>query len=438
MNFIIFGGSGFIGTHLIKLLKDEVIKPADKIFVFDIVMPGEEGVVPGVVEKIDGVIYERLDVRKPIKVKSKAFKATKNDIIFNLAAVHRTPGHQDFEYFETNIEGAENVTAWAEAQGISKILFTSSIAPYGAAEEEKSETTLPTPNTPYGISKLVAEKIHQTWAAADKKRCLTIVRPGIVYGKGEHGNMTRLYSGIKKGYFFYAGRRDTIKACIYVKELVRFMNEFGDEVEFVQLQLNYMDWTFQDGARKVDYLNKQGVPIWVMEPLRGGTLVELTDGQVANLKALRPDETPVAWAFRYLQGLDGVGVILSGMSSLEQMKQNIEIFETSAPLNDEEMHALYHVADEIIAGIGVPCTACRYCTDHCPQQLDIPGLLALYNENLSKDEANRFIAPMAVSKMPDDKKPNACIGCGSCVAVCPQLIDIPDALAKFSEMLGLK
>lgn len=223
MNYIIFGGSGFIGTHLIKLLKAEAAKPADKIFVFDIVMPGEEGVVPGVVEKIDGVIYERLDVRKPIKVKSKAFKATKNDIIFNLAAVHRTPGHKDFEYFETNIKGAENVTAWAEAQGISKILFTSSIAPYGAAEEEKSETTLPTPNTPYGISKLVAEKMHETWAAADKKRCLTIVRPGIVYGKGEHGNMTRLYSGIKKGYFFYAGRRDTIKACIYVKELVRFM-----------------------------------------------------------------------------------------------------------------------------------------------------------------------------------------------------------------------
>ena len=221
-------------------------------------------------------------------------------------------------------------------------------------------------------------------------------------------------------------------------ELVRFMDVFGDEVEFVQLQLNYMDWTFQDDEHKVAYLNKRGIPIWVMEPLRGGTLVELTDEQVASLEALRPDETPVAWAFRYLQSLDGIGVILSGMSSLEQMKQNIETFETSAPLNDEEMHAIYHVADEIIAGIGVPCTACRYCTDHCPQQLDIPELLALYNENLSKDEANRFIAPMAVSKMPDDKKPNACIGCGSCVAVCPQLIDIPDALAKFSEMLGLK
>ncbi len=219
MNYIIFGGSGFIGTHLQKLLVNEVIRKCDKIYVLDIVMPGEEGVVPGVVEKIDGVEYVRLDVRKKIEFD---FKPTKNDVIFNLAAVHRTPGHPDNEYFETNIRGAENVTAFAEKYGINKILFTSSIAPYGAAEELKSEDTLPTPNTPYGISKLVAEKIHEKWATKDDNRELTIVRPGIVYGKGEHGNMTRLYNGQKKGYFFYTGRRDTIKACIYVKELCLF------------------------------------------------------------------------------------------------------------------------------------------------------------------------------------------------------------------------
>ena len=219
MNYIIFGGSGFIGTHLIHLLKNEVVTDKDKIYVLDIVMPGEEGVVPGIVEKNEGVEYVRLDVRNPIDFE---FKPTNGDIIFNLAAVHRTPGHEDYEYFETNIRGAENVTAFAEKYGISKILFTSSIAPYGAAEENKKETTLPTPNTPYGISKLVAEKIHEKWQAADSKRELTIVRPGVVYGKGEHGNFTRLYWGIRKRYFSYTGRRDTIKACIYVKELVRF------------------------------------------------------------------------------------------------------------------------------------------------------------------------------------------------------------------------
>ena len=220
MNYIIFGGSGFIGTHLINLLKAEVVKEGDRIYDLDIVMPGEEGVVPGVVEKIDGVEYVRLDVRQPIEFD---FTPTEDDIIFNLAAVHRTPGHEDYEYFETNIKGAENVIAFAEKHGIKKILFTSSIAPYGAAEELKEETTLPTPNTPYGISKLVAEKIHEKWQAIDPERELTIVRPGVVYGKGEHGNFTRLYWGIRKRYFFYTGRRDTIKACVYVKELVRFM-----------------------------------------------------------------------------------------------------------------------------------------------------------------------------------------------------------------------
>ena len=218
MNYIIFGGSGFIGTHLIHLLKN-CKSEKDKIYDLDIVMPGEEGVVPGIVEKNDGVEYIRLDVRKLIDFN---FIPTSDDIIFNLAAVHRTPGHPDHEYFETNIRGAENVTAFAEKHNINKILFTSSIAPYGAAEELKEETTLPTPNTPYGISKLVAEKIHQMWQVKNEKRELTIVRPGIVYGKGEHGNMTRLYKGMKGHYFMYTGRKDTIKACIYVKELVLF------------------------------------------------------------------------------------------------------------------------------------------------------------------------------------------------------------------------
>lgn len=219
MNYIIFGGTGFIGTHLIDLLRDEVVTDADKVYALDIVMPGKEGVVPGIVGKIDGVEYIRCDVRQPINVD---IKTTNDDIIFNLAAVHRTPGHKDFEYFETNILGAENVTAFAEKNGIKKILFTSSIAPYGPAEELKEETTLPTPETPYGISKLVAEKIHEKWQVKDSSRELTIVRPGIVFGKGEHGNFTRLYWGIRKRYFFYTGRKDTIKGGIYVKDLVRF------------------------------------------------------------------------------------------------------------------------------------------------------------------------------------------------------------------------
>ncbi len=244
MNYILFGGSGFIGTHLIHMLNQKVLRPGDRIFDCDIVMPGEEGVVPGVVEKNENVEYIRLDVRKPIRL---PFTPTPNDIIFNLAAVHRTPGHKDEEYFETNIRGAENVTAFAEEHGIQKILFTSSIAPYGADESLKEETTLPTPNTPYGISKLVAEKIHEKWAEKNPQRELAILRPGVVYGKGEHGNFTRLYWGIRKRYFFYTGRRDTIKASIYVKELVEFMKYCA--IDRQQAGIRIFNCTFEPAYR---------------------------------------------------------------------------------------------------------------------------------------------------------------------------------------------
>lgn len=224
MNYIITGGTGFIGTHLANLIAE--IHPEAGIYNLDIVKPGDplptvKNYKPALKEgESHKAAFVLCDVRKPIEV---PFKVTSEDIIFNLAAVHRTPGHPDDEYFETNIRGAENVCAFAEKYGIKKMVFTSSIAPYGAAEELKEETTLPTPNTPYGISKLVAEKIHSAWQAKDSNRQLTILRPGVVFGKGENGNFSRLYQGIKKHTFAYPGRKDTVKACIYVKELVRFM-----------------------------------------------------------------------------------------------------------------------------------------------------------------------------------------------------------------------
>ncbi len=236
MNYIITGGTGFIGTHLANFIKErnndahiwnlDIVNPAildtmkdlKEIEKYTTIKQWKSPVKNGNTRKS---VYVYCDVRKPIE--DLPFTPTPEDVIFNLAAVHRTPGHPDYAYFETNIRGAENVCAFAEKWGIKNIVFTSSIAPYGAAEELKEETTLPTPNTPYGISKLVAEKIHVAWKNASANRKLTIVRPGVVFGKGENGNFTRLYWGIRKHTFAYPGRKDTIKACVYVKELVRFI-----------------------------------------------------------------------------------------------------------------------------------------------------------------------------------------------------------------------
>ena len=215
----------------------------------------------------------------------------------------------------------------------------------------------------------------------------------------------------------------------------RFLSVYGDAMEFCQLQINYLDWNFQDAKGKVGLLRERGLPVWVMEPVRGGSLASLKPEYEERLRALRPGETIPAWAFRFLQSIPEVTVTLSGMSNLEQMQQNIATFGEEKPFSAQEMDALLAIADEMVKKIALPCTACRYCTTHCPQGLDIPHLLALYNEHAYSNGG--FIAPMAVSAIDEDKRPNACIGCRSCEAVCPQQIKISEAMADFSRMLGL-
>ena len=216
---------------------------------------------------------------------------------------------------------------------------------------------------------------------------------------------------------------------------MRFMERFDDVMEFCQIQLNYMDWAFQDARAKVAVLRERNIPIVVMGPLRGRGLIEFDDEYKEQLEALRPGKTPVDWAFRYLQGIEGVAVILSGMSTPEQLRDNIDIFATNEPLSLEEQSALYHIAAEKVARTALPCTKCRYCTTYCPMELDIPYLIELYNEHASR-EGFKFIAPMALAALPDDKKPNACIGCGACENVCPQKLPIPDTFAKFAAELA--
>lgn len=214
----------------------------------------------------------------------------------------------------------------------------------------------------------------------------------------------------------------------------RFLEAYGKDMEFCQIQLNYLDWDFQDAKRKVELLDQWNIPVWVMEPLRGGKLASLAPKDEAKLKALRPDEGIPAWAFRYLQSIPSVVVTLSGMSNMEQMKENIATFETDKPLNETELETLHAIAQGMVKKIVLPCTACHYCTSHCPQGLDIPNLLSLYNEHCFTQGG--FIAPMALSAIPADKQPSACIGCRSCEAVCPQGIKISEAMADFTAKLG--
>lgn len=215
---------------------------------------------------------------------------------------------------------------------------------------------------------------------------------------------------------------------------LRFMEVYEPYMEFCQVQINYMDWEFQDAQSKVNYLRERNIAVLVMEPLRGGNLITLDKQDMDQLEALRPGKTAVDWALRYVADIDGVMTILSGMSNPEQLKENIEIFETHEPLSEHERETLEAIGRRIAASKGVPCTACNYCTPHCPLELDIPRLLHLYNEHVSR-EGMRFIAPMALSVMDSSKQPSACIACGACEKVCPQQIPIPDTLATFAALL---
>lgn len=215
----------------------------------------------------------------------------------------------------------------------------------------------------------------------------------------------------------------------------RFLKAYGSEMEFGQLQINYIDWDFQKVKEKVELLGKYNIPVWVMEPLRGGKLANLPEEYAKKLAALRPDEKVPAWAFRFLQSIPSVTVTLSGMSNFEQMKENIATFETDRPLNDEEMNCIMGIAGEMVGKIAFPCTACRYCTTKCPKGLNIPKLLELYNEHIFT--GGGFLPEFGLMAIPKDKHPNACVGCKSCEAVCPQQIKISDAMADFAAKMGL-
>lgn len=238
----IFGGTGFIGTHLAQHILCHGL--AETIYLVDLLPPRVESYTP---ELRDGlrsgaVKFIEYDVRSPIPLSLVPERAK---VVFNLAAVHREPGHAPPEYFETNVLGAENVCSYARSIECPRMVFTSSISPYGPSEERKDETSLPVPETPYGSSKLVAETIHKGWQAASAGRKLLILRPGVVFGPGENGNVTRLVRSVIKGYFVYVGNRQTIKSGGYVKELcavieygLDFQDRTGEPLTILNFSMN--------------------------------------------------------------------------------------------------------------------------------------------------------------------------------------------------------
>lgn len=210
---VLFGGTGFIGSHFALFLLQHNI--ASRIILADLypIRNQFQSLL-----RDTRISYVQVDVRT--SPDTWLLPSDSIDLIVNLAAVHREPGHSTHEYFETNLLGAEHVCKYSEDVSCINLIFTSSIAPYGPSEELKTEYSLPTPVTAYGCSKLVAEKIHVAWQRAGLHRRLVIVRPGVIFGQGELGNVTRLVQASLRGYFVYMGNKHTRKAAGYVKELV--------------------------------------------------------------------------------------------------------------------------------------------------------------------------------------------------------------------------
>ena len=208
-----------------------------------------------------------------------------------------------------------------------------------------------------------------------------------------------------------------------------FLTKHEGVFEFVQIQLNYRDWKLQDARAKYDVIVKHGLKVVVMEGVRGGRLASLPEEEMKKLRTVRPEDSAARWALRFLQALPGVAVTLSGMSSMEQLLENIETYQEPDPVTKEEAELLFTVADSMLSW--VPCTACRYCTEGCPMELEIPKIIAAYNAVKNGENSAKYDPDECDPSL----DPRRCIGCGACQGICPQNIAIPDIMTEFAGML---
>lgn len=210
----------------------------------------------------------------------------------------------------------------------------------------------------------------------------------------------------------------------------RFLKAYGEYMEFGQIQLNWLDYEFQKAKEKVEMLKAYNIPVWVMEPVRGGKLAVLSPEQEKVLAGYREEKAP-AWAFRFLQTIPEVLVTLSGMSNMEQLKENIQTYSENKPLSENEWNMLQEFAKDMIQKTALPCTSCKYCITHCPKGIDIPLVIELYNRAHAGEKD--FELAKALTDIPENKRPSECVSCKSCEQVCPQQIKIAEMMKNIGS-----
>lgn len=215
---------------------------------------------------------------------------------------------------------------------------------------------------------------------------------------------------------------------------VETLRQFADhhQWDFAQLQINYFDWFYGDTPKEYQILADRNIPAVVMEPVRGGRLADLTEEANAILKKAHPDWSIASWAFRFVKGLPNVQVILSGMSTMDQIKDNLQTFASDDTLTEEDMAVLRQAADCFRTQLQIPCTACRYCTGDCPMEINIPEYMSLFN----KYKVDGPWAFQDADKIKSAGTPEDCIGCGTCAGHCPQNIDIPSILSELADAMA--
>ncbi len=217
--------------------------------------------------------------------------------------------------------------------------------------------------------------------------------------------------------------------------LVRIL-DVHPEIEFVQIQLNYLDWTNPEvrSQRLYEILRDRNIPIIVMEPVKGGTLANLPEDLMKKYQAVRPDASAASWALRFVASLPGVATILSGMSNDAQMADNLKTFTGFEPLTEEERSLVNEVTQGLVSVPQIGCTACRYCTDGCPQQISIPDIFRMVN-TLRRQSGDQYTKDAYAQLVTHSGRADDCIACGQCESVCPQHLPIIELLREAAALL---